>query len=251
MPAALVLLLVWNATESVLACPNQIAYFNTFLRNPETKYRYVADSNLDWGNELYALKDFMQAHQLTEISLQYFGNTDPANYGIRYKQANGNSTGWVAISATDLVGAMIDRHDDEYAAFRTMKPCRPPLRRRNAALLSLMRLPPDNLRGEKAPGPSPTVWEKGRVQDPRRRTWHFRTAFQRRCCNFCSLSLTGKVVLRWSGRRNAPYKRTRPVRRLRGAVADAGDGLLAAGLRRVDLAHWLWLAERPLVPAWR
>jgi hypothetical protein len=122
MPATLVLLLSWNAVESALACPNQIAYYNTLFRNPETKYRYLVDSNLDWGNELYALKDFMQEHHISEINLEYFGNADPADYGIRWKKATGQSTGWVAICATQLAGVMVANHDDKYAPFRAMKP---------------------------------------------------------------------------------------------------------------------------------
>jgi len=116
---AVVALLLWNAVESAIACPNQIAYYNTLFKDPAKRYRYLADSNLDWGNELYALRDFMKSRQIDEINLDYFGNVDPASYGIKYKPADENSKGWVAISATDLVGAY-GKHD--FSAFRALEP---------------------------------------------------------------------------------------------------------------------------------
>ncbi|HEY9732120.1 MAG TPA: glycosyltransferase family 39 protein [Drouetiella sp.] len=118
--ALLILFVSLNAIESVSACPNQIAYFNTFFNNPATKYHYIVDSNLDWGNELYDLRNYMREQQIPEVSLQYFGNVDPKDYGINWKAADRNSKGWVAISATNLAGAYLE--EDEFAEFRKMQP---------------------------------------------------------------------------------------------------------------------------------
>lgn len=98
-------LLLWQCFDSARSCPDQIAYFNTFFNDPAKKYRYVVDSNLDWGNELYALRDFMKERGISEINLDYFGNVNPADYGIQWKQATTESQGWLAISASNLAGA--------------------------------------------------------------------------------------------------------------------------------------------------
>jgi hypothetical protein len=110
---------LWQCFDSLRCCPNQIAYFNTFFTDPAKKFHYVVDSNLDWGNELYALRDFMKEKGISEINLDYFGNVNPAEYGIRWRQATTKSTGWIAISASNLAGAY---GSVDWSAFRTSKP---------------------------------------------------------------------------------------------------------------------------------
>ncbi|HZO88816.1 MAG TPA: glycosyltransferase family 39 protein [Chthonomonadaceae bacterium] len=131
-PAALTALLCWQAVESVLACPNHLAYFNTLFALPAAhKYRYLVESNLDWGQELLALRAYMRAHHLEQIALQYYGSVDPAEYGIRYTPARPDSTGYVAIGATNLAGIFLPQigkfhyvSDDpaRLAAFRNQQP---------------------------------------------------------------------------------------------------------------------------------
>ena len=47
-------------------------------------YRYAIDSNLDWGQDLTSLENYMIHKKIGEIQLLYFGRVDPSIYGIRY-----------------------------------------------------------------------------------------------------------------------------------------------------------------------
>jgi hypothetical protein len=74
-----------TALSSLHAAPHQLAYFNELVGGPGNGYRYLSDSNIDWGQDLKGVKEFMDRERLPMIYLSYFGNTPPAAYGIRYQ----------------------------------------------------------------------------------------------------------------------------------------------------------------------
>jgi hypothetical protein len=79
-------LLLWLAIETIVWWPHYLAYFNQAIGRPERAYRHLVDSNLDWGEELPALRAWLEQRQLNEprrAYLSYFGNGDVAHYGIR------------------------------------------------------------------------------------------------------------------------------------------------------------------------
>ena len=98
--------------------PHYLAYFNLLAGGPDGGYRYLVDSNLDWGQDLKLLKHYLDEQGIEEIWLGYLGTADPAYYGIQYRPlfapeasqpADGVSPinpapGWYAISATVLQG---------------------------------------------------------------------------------------------------------------------------------------------------
>jgi hypothetical protein len=47
--------------------------------------RFVADSNLDWGQGLPALRDYLRAEEQDRVYLSYFGTDRPEAYGIRFQ----------------------------------------------------------------------------------------------------------------------------------------------------------------------
>ena len=61
---------------------------------------------MDWGEGLVALRHYQQAHPNVPIHLAYFGNIDPAVYGIRAMplMPGERASGTVVISATYLSG---------------------------------------------------------------------------------------------------------------------------------------------------
>ena len=59
---------------------------------PEQGYRYLSDSNLDWGQDLKGLKAYMEKEKLPIIYLSYFGTAPPSYYGIRYQYVPGTGT---------------------------------------------------------------------------------------------------------------------------------------------------------------
>ncbi len=78
-------LLVAFAAETTRGYPHYLAYFNPLLRR-ETAYRHLVDSNLDWGQDLPGLKQWLADHaeEATKqpVYLAYFGTGSPDYYGI-------------------------------------------------------------------------------------------------------------------------------------------------------------------------
>src|SRR5262245_49234463 len=80
---------LFTAIFSLRIAPHQLAYFNEFVGGPEQGYRYLSDSNLDWGQDLKGLKAYMEKEKLPIIYLSYFGTAPPSYYGIRYQYVAG------------------------------------------------------------------------------------------------------------------------------------------------------------------
>ena len=107
--AIALVLLVWHAAESVRAHPDYLPYFNQWARGRE--HRYLADSNLDWGQDLARLGQYTRDHGISDLQLSYFGPADPAAFGLAARKLNWASPdpGWVAISVNHMVGIPDDR----------------------------------------------------------------------------------------------------------------------------------------------
>jgi Dolichyl-phosphate-mannose-protein mannosyltransferase len=83
------LAVIFTAVSAVRAAPHQLAYFNEIVGGPDQGYRYLSDSNLDWGQDLNGLKAYMEKENLPIIYLSYFGTAPPSYYGIRYQYVPG------------------------------------------------------------------------------------------------------------------------------------------------------------------
>ena len=81
--------LILTAISSLRISPHQLAYFNEIVGGPDHGYRYLADSNLDWGQDLRGVKSYMEKEKLPIIYLSYFGTAPPAYYGILYQYVPG------------------------------------------------------------------------------------------------------------------------------------------------------------------
>lgn len=63
--------------------PHYLSYFNELSGGPAEGYRSLGDSNLDWGQELYHLRDWLSQHEPGEvINLLYFGSADPRAHQV-------------------------------------------------------------------------------------------------------------------------------------------------------------------------
>lgn len=106
------------ACELLAATPLHLSYINQLGRKRLT---FLADA--DWGQGLFELKKWQQAHSSGKpIWLSYFGNVPPESYGINYRgllspmtpqtrdrthrkaKDPGTASGLVAISANNLTG---------------------------------------------------------------------------------------------------------------------------------------------------
>ncbi len=53
-------LLVWYAFSSISVLPRSYAYFTEVVGGPENGWKYLSDSNLDWGQDLLTAKQWIQ-----------------------------------------------------------------------------------------------------------------------------------------------------------------------------------------------
>jgi hypothetical protein len=102
--------------ELALVCPHYLAFFNQSIGGPREGHEYLLDSNIDWGQDLKGLKQWMDQHDVHHINLSYFGTADPAYYKIDCTYlyggpfyddnlvANPSLPGFVAISVNNLRG---------------------------------------------------------------------------------------------------------------------------------------------------
>lgn len=85
----LALLLVAQVADSFAARPNYLAYFNQIAGGPKNGYQHLLDSSLDWGQDLPALKSWIDNHgaivDRKPLYLAYFGTADARYYGIDAK----------------------------------------------------------------------------------------------------------------------------------------------------------------------
>jgi Dolichyl-phosphate-mannose-protein mannosyltransferase len=84
--AAVAMLLFWQIGESLAIRPNYLAYFNEVAGGPARGYRHLVDSSVDWGQDLPALKTWLDQHGAIvdgkPLYLAYFGTADPRSYEI-------------------------------------------------------------------------------------------------------------------------------------------------------------------------
>lgn len=63
--------------------PHELTYFNAAAGGPVGGRRVLADSNLDWGQGLRSLVRLQHSQPaFRDLTLYYFGDTDPAYYGV-------------------------------------------------------------------------------------------------------------------------------------------------------------------------
>jgi 4-amino-4-deoxy-L-arabinose transferase-like glycosyltransferase len=121
------LLVLWYIISSLSLHPHYLAYFNEIAGGPDNGYRYLVDSNLDWGQDMEGLKKYMDRNNIEKVYLSYFGSADPEYYGISYTYLPGGWSslgltddyvyfcgpleGILAVGATELMGPYLEPHD--------------------------------------------------------------------------------------------------------------------------------------------
>jgi len=84
--------------------PFELTYFNELAGGPLGGRHVLADSNLDWGQGLLALAKLQRLEpEIRDLTLYYFGDTDPRHYGVQGKayviDAVGSRTGLPSLSS--------------------------------------------------------------------------------------------------------------------------------------------------------
>lgn len=104
-------LIIWQAGSALTVYPSFLAYFNELAGGPSGGWRYAADSNLDWGQDLKRLVRWTDENNISKIYVDYFGGgLAPYYLGEKYLPWWGSRSprdlneqgGWLAVSATFL-----------------------------------------------------------------------------------------------------------------------------------------------------
>ena len=108
----LIALLVLQAADIARYAPDYLSYFTAPIP-PENTWKYLSDSNTDWGQGMFALREYQRMHPSDTIHLAYVGEVDPAFYGIQYTRLNegDHPTGTVVVSAAHLSGQLLKDHN--------------------------------------------------------------------------------------------------------------------------------------------
>lgn len=75
-------LIAWFVIASLSAYPNYLSYFNEVAGGPNRGIEWLDDSNIDWGQDLIQLRDYMEDQEIQEVKLTHMAWYDPALYGI-------------------------------------------------------------------------------------------------------------------------------------------------------------------------
>ena len=134
--AAVLMALIFalHAVPSLLvARRGYLTYFNFLAGGPENGHHVLADSNLDWGQDLPRLARWMEEHDVQDIQLAYHGSDDPERLGLRVQDLPGVHLypgrpalrpfeGVVAVSPNLLLGVVEPKGPNPYPALRDRRP---------------------------------------------------------------------------------------------------------------------------------
>ncbi len=150
-PVIFALLLAWYGLGTLATFPNYVSYFNEIVGGGKNGYRYMTDSNVDWGQDLKRFAIWLKTHpEIERIKLDYFGGGEPRYYfcdrtydeqGSLIKNSsgydcsnsiyqewhanNGETIGWIAVSATFLQNSKYYKErfgEQDYAYLRSREP---------------------------------------------------------------------------------------------------------------------------------
>jgi hypothetical protein len=119
--AFVVAMLGWAVVSSLSVYPNSHSYFNELVGGPESGWKYLHNSNVDWGQDLTYLKWWLDERpEISQIGVAPFPWVRPRKLGFNSFEPNlwpvrdsqqelaedqvGPQPGWFAISVCHLVG---------------------------------------------------------------------------------------------------------------------------------------------------
>jgi 4-amino-4-deoxy-L-arabinose transferase-like glycosyltransferase len=130
----LAVVLALHALPSLVVAPRgYLTYFNLLAGGPTRGHQVLADSNLDWGQDLPRLRSWMRRQGIEEIQLGYHGSDDPERLGIRAQDLPGVHLypgrpaadpfqGMVAVSPNLLLGIVEPKGPNPYPDLRRRPP---------------------------------------------------------------------------------------------------------------------------------
>src|SRR3989344_5421614 len=107
------IMVAWLMVEASISYPFYLSYFNETART-DNGWRYVTDSNYDWGQDMKRLKAFVDENpEIDKIAVDYFGGGSPQYYlgdkFVAWQSNKGNplesNIKWLAVSINTIQGA--------------------------------------------------------------------------------------------------------------------------------------------------
>jgi hypothetical protein len=78
-------LLAWAVASSLMVYPHSLSYFNEFAGGPNKGYMHLLNSNIDWGQDLFYLKDWVRSHpEACPLGLAYHNYIDYRICGAKF-----------------------------------------------------------------------------------------------------------------------------------------------------------------------
>lgn len=122
---AIFLLGLTTMIEVAAVHPFYLSYFSSLVGGPWAGYRYLSDSNLDWGQDMGRLSTFLQDAGQPRVLLGVFSNARPERLGLEVQPLPQFGTRlehdtplepfpdrvWLAMSALNLQGVYFTRSD--------------------------------------------------------------------------------------------------------------------------------------------
>jgi hypothetical protein len=136
---ACAVLVAAHVVSSMTVYPNFMAYANEAFGGPAKLPMLLSDANIEWGQQLFQVKQWQDRHPNEECWFAYFVHPliRTETYGIRCHHLPNAGTGWagepelvppviegtVLLSASNMVACETpDRSLNPYLAFESMKP---------------------------------------------------------------------------------------------------------------------------------
>jgi hypothetical protein len=112
----------WAVASSLWVYPHSLSYFNELVGGPANGSVHLVDSNIDWGQDLFFLRDWVKKNpDARPLGLAFFGDYDPRVAGVEFtlpprgetspeesigphSQEIGPRPGWYAVSVMMLRG---------------------------------------------------------------------------------------------------------------------------------------------------
>jgi hypothetical protein len=110
--------LTWNGAAVGRTHPHYLSFFNEVAGGPDNGWKWLAESNIDWGQDLLFLKRWAEEHpEAWPLGVAYYGGIDPHVAGLDYRLAptidDGPRPGWYAVSVNFVCGASFPGFDEQ------------------------------------------------------------------------------------------------------------------------------------------
>jgi hypothetical protein len=102
-------LVAWQVIICLLCAPLYLQFFSEAVGGADNGYKYLIDSNYDWGQDAKRLKAFLDERHIGQIYLDYFGTQFSIEYlkipntRIDAEKARQIRQGWLVVSASELM----------------------------------------------------------------------------------------------------------------------------------------------------